>query len=54
MMKTAGHLPVKTRLPLAAWLAAGLITFASWISHTNQILDPGHRLASMGQLFPVF
>ena len=32
MRKIAGSLPVKTRVPLAAWVLAGLVTLFSMVS----------------------
>jgi hypothetical protein len=32
MRKIAGSLPVKTRVPLAAWILAGLVTLFSMLS----------------------
>jgi hypothetical protein len=31
MIKVAGGLPVKTRLPIAAWVLAGLVTLLSLV-----------------------
>ena len=51
-MKNAGHLPVKTRLPLSAWLGAGMATFVSWVFHHQPIFDAAApQLASMRHLF---
>ena len=38
MFKIVGTLPVKTRLPLAAWALAGLVTLFSLV--TSQITSP--------------
>jgi hypothetical protein len=51
MAKLPGGLPVKTRLPLSAWLAAGLVTFLSSILHSHQVLDAAPQLATVGHLF---
>ena len=36
MIKIAGSLPVKTRVPLAAWILAGLVTILSTLSSLIQ------------------
>ena len=41
--------PVKTRLPLAAWAFAGLITLCSIISSLVHGLAPGHGMVNREQ-----
>jgi hypothetical protein len=48
MIKAAGNLPVKTRLPRIAWIIAGLVTLVSSLSHADQFTNPGAQLANMG------
>jgi hypothetical protein len=38
MIKIAGTLPVKSRLPLSAWLLAALVTL---VSFTSSLIDTG-------------
>jgi hypothetical protein len=40
MIKLAGTLPVKSRLPLSAWLLAALVTVFSFASWTNAGTKP--------------
>ncbi len=38
-----GGLPVKTRVPVTAWIIAGLLTLLSIVSSVVQILPPAER-----------
>ena len=40
MFKIVGTLPVKTRLPFAAWALAGLVTLFSLVTSLTQISSP--------------
>jgi hypothetical protein len=40
MFKTVGTLPVKTRLPFAAWALAGLVTLFSLVTSLTQVGGP--------------
>jgi hypothetical protein len=40
MLNTPGKLPVRTRLPLAAWAVAAVVTFASLMSSLWQAHHP--------------
>ena len=40
MLKIVGTLPVKTRLPFAAWALAGLVTLVSLVSSLAHINSP--------------
>jgi hypothetical protein len=40
MFKIVGTLPVKTRLPFAAWALAGLVTLFSIVTSLTQVSDP--------------
>jgi hypothetical protein len=40
MFKIVGPLPVKTRLPLAAWALAGLVTLFSIVTSLTQVSVP--------------
>jgi hypothetical protein len=43
MLRTIGSVPVKTRVPLAAWAFAGSITIFSMASSLLQVVaGPGH------------
>lgn len=45
MIRTIGSVPVKTRVPLAAWAFAGLITLFSTASSLLQVVtDPGQNV----------
>jgi len=47
MFKIAGTLPVKTRLPFAAWAFAGLVTIFSLItSLVTPTLNPGEQVST--------
>jgi hypothetical protein len=37
MVKIVGTLPVKTRLPLVAWVLAGLVTLFSLVTSLTQV-----------------
>ena len=46
-MNKLGSLPVKTRVPLAAWALAGLLTLLSIVSSlVHVVADPGRDLAA--------
>jgi hypothetical protein len=40
MFKIVGTLPVKTRLPLVAWVVAGLVTLFSFVTSLTQVGGP--------------
>ena len=40
MFKIIGTLPVKTRLPLVAWVLAGLVTLFSLVASLTQVIGP--------------
>jgi hypothetical protein len=40
MFKIVGTLPVKTRLPLMAWVLAGLVTLFSLVTSLTQVSGP--------------
>jgi hypothetical protein len=40
MFKIVGTLPVKTRLPFAAWILAGLVTLFSLVTSLTQFSSP--------------
>jgi hypothetical protein len=40
MFKIVGTLPVKTRLPFAAWVLAGLVTLFSLVTSLTQFSSP--------------
>ena len=40
MLKIVGTLPVKTRLPFAAWALAGLVTLFSMVTSLTQVSGP--------------
>ena len=40
MLKIVGTLPVKTRLPFAAWALAGLVTLVSLVNSLAHINSP--------------
>jgi hypothetical protein len=40
MFEIVGTLPVKTRLPFAAWVLAGLVTLFSLITSLTQVGSP--------------
>ena len=40
MLKIVGTLPVKTRLPFAAWALAGLVTLFSLVNSLTHISSP--------------
>jgi hypothetical protein len=40
MFEIVGSLPVKTRLPFAAWVLAGLVTLFSLVSSLTQVSGP--------------
>jgi hypothetical protein len=40
MFKIVGTLPVKTRLPFAAWALAGLVTLFSLVTSLTQVSSP--------------
>ena len=40
MFKIVGTLPVKTRLPYAAWVLAGLVTLFSMVTSLTQVSGP--------------
>ena len=40
MFKIVGTLPVKTRLPFAAWALAGLVTLFSVVTSLTQVSGP--------------
>ena len=40
MLKIVGTLPVKTRLPFAAWALAGLVTLFSIVTSLTQVSGP--------------
>ena len=40
MFETVGTLPVKTRLPFAAWALAGLVTLFSLVNSLTHISSP--------------
>ena len=40
MFKIVGTLPVKTRLPLVAWVLAGLVTLFSLVTSLTQVSGP--------------
>ena len=40
MFKIVGSLPVKTRLPFAAWVLAGLVTLFSLVASLTQVSSP--------------
>ena len=47
MTKTIGGVPVRSRVPLAAWAFAGLLTLLSLLSSLLQVAGPdGHLSAS--------
>ena len=43
MFKIVGTLPVKTRLPFAAWVLAGLVTLFSLGTSLTQVSSPDGR-----------
>ena len=51
MLYTPGKLPVRTRLPLAAWAVAGVVTIISLMSSLWQAHHPiDHGMPSAEQL----
>ena len=40
MFQIVGTLPVKTRLPFAAWVLAGLVTLFSLVTSLTQVSSP--------------
>jgi hypothetical protein len=45
MFKIVGTLPVKTRLPFAAWVLAGLVTLFSFLISLAQVGGPMVQVA---------
>ena len=57
MFKIVGTLPVKTRLPLVAWVLAGLVTLFSLVTSLTQVSGPKPETAhyaSMTDLLNLF
>ena len=50
MFKIVGTLPVKTRLPLVAWVLAGLVTLFSLVTSLTQVSGPMVRQLSRQRL----
>jgi hypothetical protein len=48
MMKLPATLPVKTRVPIQAWIFAGLITLFSLTSSLTQLNVPSHSAVYAG------
>ncbi len=44
MLNTPGKLPVRTRLPLAAWAVAGVVTIVSLMSSLWQAHHPSNNV----------
>jgi hypothetical protein len=45
MLKIVGTLPVKTRLPFAAWVLAGLVTIVSLVNSLMHVSAPVEQSA---------
>ena len=43
MIKIAGSVPVKTRLPLTAWVLAGLVTLFSMVSSLGHVTPASNQ-----------
>ena len=58
MLKIVGTLPVKTRLPFAAWILAGLVTLFSLATSLTQVSEAAKpataHYASMTDLLNLF
>jgi len=53
MIKITGSVPVKTRLPLTAWVLAGLVTLFSMVSslvHLAPALTPTQSLSEQAMV----
>jgi len=49
MIKIAGSVPVKTRLPLTAWVLAGLVTLFSVVSSLVHVTPASNQALSVSQ-----
>ena len=49
MIKIAGSVPVKTRLPLTAWVLAGLVTLFSMVSSLVHVTPASNQAISVSQ-----
>ena len=50
MIKRAGSVPVKTRLPLTAWVLAGLVTLFSMVSSLVHVTASNQALSLSEQV----
>jgi hypothetical protein len=46
MIKITSSVPVKTRLPLTAWVIAGLVTLFSMVSSLVHVAPASHQMLS--------
>ena len=49
MVKIAGSVPLKTRLPLTAWVLAGLVTLFSTVSSLVHVAPASDQALSMSK-----
>jgi xanthine/uracil permease len=49
MIKIAGSVPVKTRLPLTAWVLAGLVTLFSVVSSLVHVPPASNQALSVSE-----
>ena len=49
MIKIAGSVPVKTRLPLTAWVLAGLVTLFSMVSSLVHVTPASNQALSFSE-----
>ena len=53
MIKIAGSVPVKTRLPLTAWVFAGLVTLFSVVSSLVHVTPASNQALSVSEQLTV-
>lgn len=53
MVKITGGIPVKTRLPVTAWVLAGLITLFSMVSSFVHVAPPSPQVLSEQATTPI-
>jgi hypothetical protein len=49
MIKITGSVPVKTRLPLTAWVLAGLVTLFSMVSSLVHVAPASNQTHSLSE-----
>ena len=49
MIKITGSVPVKTRLPLTAWVLAGLVTLFSMVSSLVHVTPASNQAVSLSE-----